>query len=88
MSVASLSPVKIPPVLVKPAQNISYLRRHPRMLPMTKPTWIIRFTRYSFRERVKAVSSRGGPEVAGGGVASGMGAADPTELLAAPRGSP
>src|SRR5687768_14849396 len=36
LSVASLSSVKVPPIIVKAAQNVPNLRRHPRMLPAVR----------------------------------------------------
>jgi hypothetical protein len=43
LSVTSLSSVKVPPILVKAAQNVPNLGRHPRMLPVAKVEPVISF---------------------------------------------
>ena len=45
LSVASLSSVKVPPIIVKAAQNVPNLRRHPQMLPAVRQSYITTFAR-------------------------------------------
>jgi hypothetical protein len=60
LSVASLSSVKVPPIVAEAAQDIPNLRRHPRMLPAVKQNYMTNFPRS--RPEACHASQRSGPE--------------------------